>query len=87
MKSCAWAVPVFFVFRFVPFFNGFGTIGFIALLVVIPVWALRWWLRFAGIAAQDADFLRARNIVKIYRNCLLASLGVLGRFFHYFLGC
>jgi hypothetical protein len=65
MKSCAWALPVFFVFRFVPFFNGFGTIGFIALLIVIPAWALRWWLTYADIATQDADFLRARSTVKI----------------------
>ena len=65
MKSCAWALPVFFVLRFVPFFNGFGTIGFIGLLIVIPVWALRWWLKYGGIATEDADFLRARSTVKI----------------------
>ncbi len=65
MKSCAWALPVFFVLRFVPFLNLFGAVGFIGLLIVIPAWALRWWMKYAGIATQDADFLRARSVVKI----------------------
>jgi hypothetical protein len=65
MKSCALALPVFFLLRFVPFLSFMGTVGFIGLLIVLPVWALRWWLKFAGIATEDSDFLRARNTAKI----------------------
>jgi hypothetical protein len=64
MRSTALTLPVFFVFRFVPFISGFGVIGFPVLALVIPVWALRWWLMYAGITTQDSDFLRARRTVK-----------------------
>ncbi|MDR3772347.1 MAG: hypothetical protein P4L26_03310 [Terracidiphilus sp.] len=65
MKSSALAIPVFFVLRFVPLLNTLGAIGFIGLTIGIPVWALRWWLKFGGIATDDAEFLRARTTVKL----------------------
>jgi len=74
MKSTALALPVFFVLRFVPFFGSLGSLGFWVLLVVIPVWALRWWLKYRKIETDDADFRRARGRVMaigIVVTCLL----------------
>jgi len=64
MKSCAWALPVFFLLRYVPFLSWLGLDGFIGLLIGIPVWALRWWLKYGEIATAEADFLQARKTVK-----------------------
>jgi hypothetical protein len=63
MKSCALALPVFFVLRYVIFLSMLGGIGFIGLSIGIPVWALRWWLKYGRIADDDPEFLRARKTV------------------------
>ncbi len=65
LKSSAFALPVFFVLRFLPIISMLGVIGFIGLTVGIPVWALRWWLKFGGITTDDAEFLRARTTVRL----------------------
>jgi hypothetical protein len=65
MKSTALALPVFFLLRFAPIISMLGIIGFIGLLIGIPVWALRWALKFGAITSDDADFIRARKTVKI----------------------
>jgi cadmium resistance protein CadD (predicted permease) len=65
MKSCALALPVFFVLRYIPFLSTLGAMGFLGLSIGIPVWALRWWLKYGSIEADDAEFLRARKTVKI----------------------
>jgi predicted RNA-binding Zn-ribbon protein involved in translation (DUF1610 family) len=65
MKSCALALPVFFVLRYLPFLAMLGGMGFLGLSIGIPIWALRWWLRYGSLQADDAEFLRARKSVKI----------------------
>ena len=64
LRSTALAIPVFFVLRYVPFFGWVGTVGFIGLCIGVPVWAMRWWSKFARIATPDAEFRSARNTVK-----------------------
>jgi len=74
MKSTALVLPVFFVLRFIPFLSGLGSLGFWALLIVIPAWALRWWLKYRKIETDDADFSRARGrvlAIGITVSCLL----------------
>jgi predicted RNA-binding Zn-ribbon protein involved in translation (DUF1610 family) len=73
MKSCAFALPVFFVLRYVIFLSGLGGIGFIGLSIGIPVWALRWWLKYGNITTDDAEFLRARKTVKVAGICATAA--------------
>ncbi len=73
MTSTALALPVFFVLRFIPFLGGLGSVGFWALLIVLPVWALRWWLKYRKIETDDADFHRARKralVTGIVVSCL-----------------
>jgi len=64
MKSCALALPVFFVLRYVIFLSGLGGIGFVGLSIAIPIWALRWWLKYGSIKSGDEEFVRARKTVK-----------------------
>jgi hypothetical protein len=65
MKSCALALPVFFVLRYVIFLSSLGGLGFLGLSIGVPVWALRWWLKYGSIMSSDAEFVRARKTVKI----------------------
>lgn len=65
MRSCALALPVFFVLRFVPFFNWLGTLGFVALCFVIPVWAMIWWSRFSDLESEDPDYVKSRKAVRV----------------------
>jgi hypothetical protein len=65
MKSTAVSIPVFFVLRFIPFASMLGGVGFIGLSFVVPIWAVRWWLKFGSIVSDDADFRKARSTVKI----------------------
>ncbi|MGO8760228.1 MAG: hypothetical protein ACLQG3_19110 [Terracidiphilus sp.] len=64
LKSTALTLPVFFLVRFVPFIAPAGTIGFWGLLVALPLWALRWLLKYRGIETDDPEFRRARSTVK-----------------------
>ncbi|MGA3101483.1 MAG: hypothetical protein ABSD61_06450 [Terracidiphilus sp.] len=64
MKSTALTLPVFFILRFVPFISAMGGIGFWVLLIAIPLWSLRWLLKYRGIVTDDAEFRKARSTVK-----------------------
>jgi hypothetical protein len=79
MRSTALTLPVFFLLRFVPFFNWVGLIGLLVLTLVIPFWALRWWRKYSEIETDDADFRRAQNRVKwigIIVGCVLVVVVV-----------
>ncbi len=64
MRNAALMLPVFFALRFVPFIRLVGGIGFLVLLLGIPVWAMRWWYKYGGIVPEDSDVVRARRTVK-----------------------
>lgn len=64
MRSCAGAILVFFLLRFVPFIASVGWAGFYALLVVVPIWSVIWWIRYARLASTEDDFKRARSTVR-----------------------
>ncbi|MGA3333043.1 MAG: hypothetical protein ABSC62_02645 [Terracidiphilus sp.] len=64
MRSAALMLPVLFVLRFVPFIRLVGGIGFLLLLLGIPLWAMRWWHKYGGIVSGDPDVVRARRTVK-----------------------
>lgn len=64
LRTTALAYPGFFVLRFVPFVSMLGTVGFYGLSFTIPIWALRWWLRFGKPETADSEFHKARTTVK-----------------------
>lgn len=65
LKTASLSIGVFFVLRFLPFISMLGAVGFIGLAFAIPVWSLRWWLKFGRIETRDQEFLKARTTVKI----------------------
>lgn len=64
MRSCALALPVFLILRFVPFFTWLGSLGFTVLCVVIPIWALIWWSRYSDLESEDPDYTKSRRAVR-----------------------
>ena len=52
---------VFFCMIFLPLMGMVGAVGFYFLLIAVPIWTVRWWLRFGKLKAADADFRRARK--------------------------
>jgi hypothetical protein len=63
VKTTAWAILVAFAFRFVPFVAGLGNLAFLVLLIAVPAMSIRWWVKFAGITTDDAEFRRAKRTV------------------------
>jgi hypothetical protein len=52
---------VFLAMTFVPFMGLLGIVGYYFLLIAIPVWTIRWWVRFGRLKAEDGDFRKARK--------------------------
>lgn len=65
MRVTALTVPVFYILRVLPFFSMLGSIGYVGLSFAIPIWAIRWWLRFGAIVSDDPDFRRSRKTVMV----------------------
>ena len=64
MRNTALTMPIFFFLRFVPFLASVGATGYLVLVVAIPIWALRWRLKFNDIRTDDSDFARAQTRVR-----------------------
>jgi hypothetical protein len=65
MRTCSLGLPVVFALRFVPFFAWSGGIGYLGLSLLVPVWALLWWMKYASLKVDDNDYRNARTTVKI----------------------
>jgi hypothetical protein len=65
LRTAALSIGVFFVLRFLPFVSMLGAVGFIGLAFAVPIWSLRWWLKFGRIDVADEEFRKARTTVKI----------------------
>ena len=63
LRTAAISIFVFFGVMFIPFMGLLGLVGYYFLLVAVPVLAIRWWVKFGGIQADDSDFRRARITV------------------------
>lgn len=69
---CALA---FLGISFVPFLGLVGLVGYYFLLVAIPLWTIRWWIRFGRLKAEDGDLRRARRSMS--QLATPASIGLL----------
>lgn len=65
LKSTSLTISVFFLLRFLPFVSPLGMVGFVGLSFAVPIWAIRWWLKFGNIVTEDAEFRKARTTVKV----------------------
>ncbi|MGH9842968.1 MAG: hypothetical protein ACREEM_29880 [Blastocatellia bacterium] len=61
LKIMARAMVGFFLFSFVPFVGGIGSWGFLAMLVIIPIVMVRWWVKYRNLQTGDPDFDKARR--------------------------
>jgi hypothetical protein len=48
---------------FFPFLGLAGLVGFVFIKYVVPVTAIRWWIKYGRIKSKDLDFRRARKTV------------------------
>ena len=65
MRTVAFALPVFFLLRFVPFVPLLGAVGFVGISIGVPIWGVIWWIRYSAIEYDDAEFKKARRTVLI----------------------
>ena len=63
LRTAAFSVLVFIGVMFIPFMGLLGIVGYYFLLVAVPFLAIRWWVKFGKIQADDSDFRRARITV------------------------
>lgn len=65
IRSCALALPLFFVVCCIPHLGILGFLGLVGLSLAIPVWAAIWWARFSALESNDSDYTKSRKAVKI----------------------
>jgi hypothetical protein len=63
----ARAMIVMYLISWIPVIGGVGGWGFLALLVAVPVMAIRWWVKYRKIQTVDPDYRTAkrRTIISI----------------------
>ncbi len=65
VRILAGSLIVFFLLTIVPFMGLVGLVGYYVLLVLVPVLAIRWWIRFASLRFDDPDYRGAKRNVAI----------------------
>ena len=65
LRTAGISMLVFLGLMFVPFVTLLGLCGFYFLLFAIPVWAIRWWIKFWKVKTTDSDFRRAKSTTLI----------------------
>ena len=63
LRTMAISILVFLGLMFVPFLTWLGVCGYYFLMFAVPFMAIRWWIKFHGIQADDPDFRRAKIAV------------------------
>lgn len=61
LKIMARAMVGFFLASWLPFIGGIGGWGFLAMLVLIPILLVRWWIKYRNLQTADPDFEEARR--------------------------
>ena len=65
LRIMAGGMLGFLGLSFVPLLGSVGSWGFAFLVFAVPVMAIRWWVKFGTIRADDSDFGRARRITLV----------------------
>jgi hypothetical protein len=76
LRTAAISIFVFFGVMFIPFVSLLGLVGYYFLLIAVPVLAIRWWVKFGGIQADDSDFRRARGTVIVISVLILIPIAL-----------
>ncbi len=65
VRILAGSLVGFFLLALVPFMGLVGIVGYYVLLVLVPILAIRWWVRFSAVQTADPDYRRAKRNVGI----------------------
>lgn len=65
VRILAGSLVGLWLLAFVPFIGLVGFVGYYVLLVLMPVLAIRWWVRFSSLRSEDPDYRRAKRNVGI----------------------
>ena len=65
VRILAGSLLGFFLLYLVPFMGLVGIVGYYLLLVLVPILAIRWWVKFSSIHTDDPDYRRAKRNVMI----------------------
>jgi hypothetical protein len=63
LRIMAGMLLVFLLLAFVPLIGAVGGVGYLFLLLAVPVMAIRWFLKFGGIKTEETDFRKAQRAV------------------------
>jgi hypothetical protein len=74
IRSTSFALIVFFLLSFAPFFGMVGSVGFFGLLFGIPIWTAIWWYKYGRISTKEEDFKQAKRRVQASGAAVLFSL-------------
>ena len=66
LKIALVCAVVFLGVMFLPFVSLVGVFGYYFLTFAIPVWTVRWWIRFWNIKTDDPDFRRAKRTMILF---------------------
>jgi hypothetical protein len=75
LRTMGFSLLVFLGVMFIPFMGLLGICGYYFLVFAVPFMAIRWWVKFHAIRADDSDFRRARTTVIVVS--VLGSLPLL----------
>jgi hypothetical protein len=65
LRIMAGAMLPFFGLSFVPFLGVIGNWGLAFLVFAVPVMAIRWWVKFGAIKADDSGFRGAKRTTMV----------------------
>jgi hypothetical protein len=65
VRILAGSLVGFFFLALVPFMGLVGFAGYYVLLLLVPILAIRWWLRYSSLQSDDHDYSRAKRNVGI----------------------
>lgn len=61
LKIMARAMIVFYLIGWIPFVGGVGSLGFLAMVILIPILLIRWWVKYGKLQTGDTDYEKARR--------------------------
>lgn len=60
-KILARAFAAFYFISWIPVLGGFASLGWVALLFIVPILLVRWWVKYSKLQTADADYEKAKR--------------------------
>jgi hypothetical protein len=65
VKQLAIWMPVSLLVMFIPIAGIIGLFGFYTLIFAVPIFLIRWWIKFHGVQTTDPNFKSAKRSILI----------------------